>query len=163
MSLCVACDVACDCVYDGANHCRNRQHAPLVHQVSQSGQGSLGQQARIEAFWPSKGEGHRPSHTPPHRPPPRTGSKGQSKPQKKRAVVSSLRAEHKASGVSLRADLDVEVSDMVDLQELGRPLRRPTGEGPEKKSPAGLQLTRHLEYDILHCIAKDRPEVRHFC
>ena len=76
--------------------------------------------------------------------------------------MSSLRAEHKASGVSLRADLDVEVSDMVDLQELGRPLRRPIGEGPENKSPAGLQLTRHLEYDILHCIAKDRPEVRHF-
>lgn len=49
---------------------------------------------------------------------------------------------------------------MVDLQELGRPLRESPRGVPEKKSPAGLQLTRHLEYDILQCIAKDRPEVR---
>lgn len=48
---------------------------------------------------------------------------------------------------------------MVDLQELGRPLRESPRGVPEKKSPAGLQLTRHLEYDILQCIAKDRPEV----
>lgn len=51
---------------------------------------------------------------------------------------------------------------MADLQELGRPLERPlrgAGEALEKKSPAGVQLTRHLEYDILQCIAKNRPEV----
>jgi hypothetical protein len=48
---------------------------------------------------------------------------------------------------------------MVDLRELGRPLKGPAGTVPETKSPAGLQLTRHLEYDILQCIAKDRPEV----
>lgn len=50
---------------------------------------------------------------------------------------------------------------MVDLQELGRPLQPPVGVPGEasEKSPAGVQLTRHLEYDILQCIAKDRPEV----
>ncbi len=139
---------------------RSRQHAPLVHQISHSGQGSFGQPARIEAFWPTSKEGERPSQTPPPRPQPRAGSKGRSRPQKKRAVGNSPRAGRKSAWDSPRPGADLEGSDMVDLQELGRPLRGPAAGLGEKKSPAGLQLTRHLEYDILQCIAKDRPEVR---
>ncbi|KAL0033157.1 hypothetical protein WJX79_005908 [Trebouxia sp. C0005] len=136
---------------------RSRQHAPLMHQTSQSGQGSLGQPARIEAFWPSPANSRPPSHASPHRTPPRAGSQGRKRHQK-RAVGNSTMVGHRAAGDSLKADLDLEGSDMVDLQELGRPLKGPAGVVPETKSPAGLQLTRHLEYDILQCIAKDRPE-----
>ena len=58
-----------------------------------------------------------------------------------------------------------EASETADLQELGRPLGvpRPDALREEKKSPAGVQLTRHLEDDILQCMAKDRPEVGWFC
>ncbi len=140
--------------------CRSRQHAPLMHQTSHSGQGSLGQPARIEAFWPSPANSRPPSHASPHRPPPRAGSQGRKRQHQKRGVGNSPIVGHRAAVDSLKADLGLEGSDMVDLQELGRPLKGNAGVVPETKSPAGLQLTRHLEYDILQCIAKDRPEVR---
>jgi len=139
--------------------CRSRQHAPLMHQTSHSGQGSLGQPARIEAFWPSPANSRPPSHASPHRPPPRAGSQGRKRQHQKRGVGNSPIVGHRAAVDSLKADLGLEGSDMVDLQELGRPLKGNAGVVPETKSPAGLQLTRHLEYDILQCIAKDRPEV----
>ncbi len=134
-----------------------------MHQSSQSGQGSLGQPARIEAFWPSPANSRPPSHASPHRPPPRAGSQGRKRQHQKRAVGNSPRAGRRAAGDSLKADLDLEGSNMVDLRELGRPLKGPAGVVPEAKSPAGVQLTRHLEYDILQCIAKDRPEVSKYC
>ena len=142
--------------------CRGRQHAPLVHQVSQSGQGSIGQPARIEAFWPAMDDPYRPSLTPPQNATARAASPGKKKLHRKRALVNSPRHAHGAGRHSPRAVPYQPGSDMIDLQELGRPLGVDVGSS-EKKSPAGLQLTRHLEYDILQCIAKDRPEVGMLC
>lgn len=134
--------------------CRARQHPPLGHQVSHSGKGSIGQPPRIEAFWPALGDPYKMGPTPPQGATPRSESRGKKRSPKKRAFVTSLR---EVPGVGSRSPGDE--SEMVDLQELGRPVGSDGG-APEKKSPAGVQLTRHLEYDILQCIAKNRPEVK---
>ena len=145
---------------------RARQHAPLGHQLSHSGKGSIGQPARIEAFWPVKGDPKGDPYMTPLVPlqaaAPRAASRGKKRAPRKRAFVSSPMQAQGASADSPRAASGQEQSDMADLQELGRPLEQPlggAGEALEKKSPAGVQLTRHLEYDILQCIAKNRPEV----
>ena len=137
---------------------RARQHAPLGHQLSHSGKGSIGQPARIEAFWPAMGDPYKIPLIPLQAATPRAASRGKKRAPRKRALADSPRQAQGAGPDSPRAEAGQEQSDMVDLQELGRPLR---GDGglPEKKSPAEAQLTRHLEYDILQCIAKNRPEV----
>lgn len=124
--------------------------------MSQSGKGSVGQPARIEAFWPATGDPYRPSQTPSQSTPSRAASPGKKRLHRKRAFVNSPRQTHRGTGYSPRVMPGQD--EMIDLQELGRPLGSDKGLA-EKKSPAGVQLTRHLEYDILHCIAKDRPEV----
>ena len=141
---------------------RARQHAPLGHQLSHSGKGSIGQPARIEAFWPVKGDPYTLPLVPLQAATPRAASRGKKRVPRKRAFVSSSRQAQEGSPNRPRAAPGQEQSEMADLQELGRPLEPSlgaAGEISEKKSPAGAQLTRHLEYDILQCIAKNRPEV----
>ena len=60
---------------------------------------------------------------------------------------------------SPKVRLGIEESDVISLQELGRPLREGSGANPRKGDVAGHELTKHLEYDILQCMAKNRPEV----
>lgn len=133
---------------------RARQHPPLGHQLSHSGKGSLGQPPRIQAFWPAMGDPYKTPAGPPQAVTPRSASRGKKRSPKTRAFMTSPTQGQGADPRSLR-----DQTDMVDLQELGRPVMGVDGEPAEKKSPAGVQLTRHLEYDILQCIAKNRPEV----
>ena len=100
------------------------------------------------------GDPNKTPATPPQATTPRSASPGKKRSPKHRAFVNSPREGQGADPHSPMGD-----SDMVDLQELGRPVGRDRG-ASEKKSPAGVQLTRHLEYDILQCIAKNRPEVK---
>lgn len=128
---------------------RARQHAPLGHQLSHSGKGSLGQPPRIQAFWPAMGDPYKTPARPPQAATPRSASRGKKRSPKTRAFA------RQGQGADPRSPRDQ--SDMVNLQELGRPVGGEEGTS-EKKSPAGVQLTRHLEYDILQCFAKNRPE-----
>lgn len=70
-------------------------------------------------------------------------------------VDSSPRAET----YNPKVRLGTEESDVISLQELGRPLRDGSGGNPKEGDAAGRELTKHLEYDILQCMAKNRPEV----
>ena len=122
-----------------------------------AGKGSAGQPARIEAFWPSSS----PPQSPPRPPKPNPApAHRQRKLPKQGLVKSSPRAEaYDSSYNSSKVSLGMEESDVISLQELGRPLKEGPQGSPRGAGVAGRELTQHLEHDILQCIAKNRPEV----
>lgn len=126
-----------------------------VHETA--GKGSVGQPARIEAFWPSRPPAQEPSRPPHPRPAP---APRRQKLSKQQLSKGSPKTEGYSSAT---VRLSEEGSDVIGLHELGRPLNHKSRGSPSGVDVAGRELTKHLEYDILQCMAKNRPEVWSHC